>query len=125
MPRIVPIGNVAYEAWENTAGRRAAKRRRIRLEIARAKGTHTKTEWAVLHDLFGRCVACGIPYEMLFGGSATKDHIMPITCGGCDCIGNLQPVCRQCNTRGVFDDMREAALPGWQTIYLHRMGAFF
>jgi hypothetical protein len=62
---------------------------------------------------------------MLVGGTATKDHIEPIVVGGCDCVGNLQPVCRHCNSEGVGDDFREATLPGWQTIYLHRLGAYF
>src|ERR1043166_3995937 len=98
-----------------------AIRRRERLIAARAKGTHTKAEWAVLHDIFGACVCCGIAVAMLVGGKGTKDHIEPISTGGCDCIGNLQPVCRNCNSHGIFQDLREVALPGWQTIYLHRM----
>lgn len=102
-----------------------ARRRQDRLTAARLKGWHTKTEWKVLHDIFGRCVVCGIPYEHLYGNSATKDHIEPVVVGGCDCIANLQPVCRGCNSRGVFHDLRERALAGWQTIYLHRMGAYF
>lgn len=105
--------------------RRYGRTRPQRIAHARSKGTHTKQEWSILHDLFGCCVACGIPYEMLNGGNATKDHIKPISCGGCDCLANLQPVCRQCNSNGMFGDMRESALPGWQTIYLHRSGAYF
>ena len=61
----------------------------------------------------------------LNGGEASKDHIDPVFCGDCDCIANLQPVCRQCNSSGSLGDMRETALPGWQTLYLHRMGAYF
>jgi len=104
---------------------RQSQARQARLSAARAKGTHTKQEWKILHDLFGRCVCCGISYDMLVGGTATKDHIEPIVVGGCDCVGNLQPVCRHCNSEGVGDDFREATLPGWQTIYLHRLGAYF
>jgi len=88
-------------------------------------GTHTKQEWKILHDIFGKCVSCGIPYEMLSGAGATKDHIEPLFAGGCDCIANLQPVCRHCNSEGIYQDLRGAALPGWQTIFLHRLGAYF
>ena len=103
----------------------AAQRRSIRLAAAKEKGRHTKAEWKRLHDIFARCVACGVPAADLYGGEATKDHITALMWGGCDCIGNLQPVCRECNTRGVGADLRNEALPGWQTIYLHRAGAYF
>ncbi len=89
-----------------------------RLAAARAIGTHTKEEWSALHDLFGRCVSCGVPYEYLNGNSATKDHIVPLCAGGCDCLANLQPVCRSCNSSGVSEDLRESALPGWQSMFL-------
>ncbi len=104
---------------------RGVRKRAERLIEARNKGTHTKVEWQALHDVFDRCLSCGTPYSELNGGGATKDHIEPIYCGGCDCIANLQPVCRQCNSAGIFEDLRHAALPGWQTIYLHRIGAYF
>lgn len=89
------------------------------------KGYHSKTEWQVLRGIFSECVCCGIAVAKLHGGTATKDHIEPIMFGGCDCIANIQPVCRNCNSAGIFSDFRERAVPGWQTIYLHRMGAYF
>lgn len=103
----------------------AARRRQDRLTAARLKGCHSNAEWRVLHDLFDSCVACGIPYSDLYGGRATKDHIQSLASGGCDCIANLQPLCRGCNASGDHPDLRERALPGWQTLYLHRMGAYF
>lgn len=112
-------------SFPSVASDPAARRRQDRLTAARQKGTHTKADWERLKNLFGRCVACGIPYEELYGGAPTKDHILPIIFGGCDCIGNLQPTCRNCNSGRIDADLREAALPGWQTLYLHRMGAYF
>lgn len=96
-----------------------------RMQAAKAMGTHDPHEWRTLHNLFARCLSCGVGYGEMHGGHATKDHILPIALGGCDCIANLQPVCRQCNSRGIGEDLRPQALPGWQTIYLHRLGAFF
>lgn len=116
------VGRTYYDP---IARQRASERRQARMADARSKGTHSKIEWKILHDIFGRCVVCGIPYDNLYGGSATRDHIQPVICEGCDCIGNLQPVCRQCNSRAPMADYREYALPGWQTIYLHRLGAYF
>lgn len=104
---------------------RHVMKRYERMQAAKAKGTHKTSDWQVLHDIFGACVACSTPYTELNGGAATKDHIHQISDGGCDCIANLQPACRQCNSRGIGEDFREAALPGWQTIYLHKMGVFF
>lgn len=93
-----------------------------RLTEARRKGGHTKSEWTALADVFGQCVACGAPYEALNGGMPTKDHIIPIYIGGCDCIANLQPMCRNCNS-GKPDntDLRAAARPDWVSAYLARL----
>lgn len=101
------------------------ERRKVRLQNAREKGRHSKFQWNTLHDIFGICVCCGVSVDELNGGRANKDHIVPIFIGGCDCIANLQPLCHQCNTHGVGFDLREERLPGWQTIYLHRMGAYY
>jgi 5-methylcytosine-specific restriction endonuclease McrA len=116
-----------HDWWEDqeTPRERAGRIRQTRLTAAREKGGHFKEHWKILHDIFGRCVSCGIPYDHLNGNAATKDHIEPISFGGCDCLANLQPVCRNCNSSGVMQDCRELALPGWQTILLHRMGAYY
>lgn len=85
-----------------------------RLAAARAKGIHTKTEWQALSGLFGQCVYCGASYDDLYGGEPTKDHIEPIRFGGCDCIANLQPSCRNCNASGSRQgDKRNIVRPGW------------
>ena len=101
-------------------------RRGLRLAAAKLKGTHSRLEWEILHDIFGECVNCGTPYPDLNGGVATKDHIVPLYCGGCDCIANLQPVCQSCNSSGLGgEDLRASVIPGWQTIYLHKLGVYF
>lgn len=103
--------------------RRSANKRRERLAAARAKGCHTKAEWTALADVFGCCVACGVSYSDLNGGRPTKDHIEPIWIGGCDCIANLQPMCRNCNSgKPSIDDYRNQRRPGWVKFYLARMG---
>jgi 5-methylcytosine-specific restriction endonuclease McrA len=98
------------------------RRRAERMAAARAKGTHTKEEWRILFSLFGECVICGVPYESLHGGEPCKDHILPIRFEGCDCIGNIQPVCRNCNSRKVCDtDFRNIARPDWATEFTKRL----
>lgn len=99
---------------------RMALRRQRRMAAAKAKGTHSKDEWMVLAGLFDRCVICGVPYEDLHGGHPSKDHIQPIHADGCDCIGNIQPVCKNCNSAKTGDvtDYRNRARPDWQAAFL-------
>nr|DAO63789.1 MAG TPA: HNHc [Caudoviricetes sp.] len=66
-----------------------------RLAEARAKGTHTKSEWDEMRNFFGYCVKCGKSAEDV---ELVKDHIIPIYQGGSDSITNLQPLCRSCNS---------------------------
>jgi hypothetical protein len=109
----------------NQAKLRRVMRRYERMQAAKAKGTHDKREWSALAGVFGRCVVCNTPYEEMSGGSPTKDHIELVALGGCDCIANIQPACRQCNSRGIGEDLRSRAIPGWSTLFLHRMGVYF
>jgi 5-methylcytosine-specific restriction endonuclease McrA len=71
----------------------AYRSRAERLSEARAKGTHTDSEWQEVVAFFqGHCVRCGVKAEVV------KDHIIPIYQGGSDAITNLQPLCRRCNS---------------------------
>lgn len=71
-----------------------AQWRAHRLRRAREKGTHTEREWFELRDRAGRCLICNSTTVTL-----TKDHIIPLIRGGCDCIQNIQPLCLRCNAR--------------------------
>jgi 5-methylcytosine-specific restriction endonuclease McrA len=76
-----------------------------RLEKARKKGSHTEEEWEALVEICGdKCVRCSIPAEELEGGVLTKDHIKQLYKGGNDSISNIQPMCRNCNSRKKKDD---------------------
>jgi 5-methylcytosine-specific restriction endonuclease McrA len=61
---------------------------------ARARGTHTLADWEYLRQRINRCVKCGAQHLPL-----TKDHIIAVSRGGCDCIENIQPLCQSCNSR--------------------------
>ena len=57
-------------------------------------GAHTQAEWDALCEKYGyRCLCClkVLPLEI--------DHVLPLTKGGTDDIGNLQPLCAGCNKR--------------------------
>ncbi len=61
---------------------------------ARRLGTHTVAEWQTLRCSIGCCISCGATDRPL-----AADHIIPVSRGGCDCIHNLQPMCKPCNSR--------------------------
>jgi hypothetical protein len=67
--------------------------RAFRLAQARKLGTHTSSEWIELRDKINKCMSCERTDMPL-----VKDHIFPISKGGCDCIHNLQPLCKPCNS---------------------------
>jgi len=59
-----------------------------------AEGSHTLLEWQMLK--FTHCYKCAICGEKK---PLTKDHIIPLSKGGSDNITNIQPLCRNCNSK--------------------------
>lgn len=56
---------------------------------------HSDREWSELRLRCGcRCFYCA----KLIDGDGTKDHLTPISRGGCQCIGNLVEACLRCNS---------------------------
>lgn len=68
--------------------------RRFWMRRARRLGTHSRDQWIDLRDRIGQCLGCGSKDRQL-----TKDHITPVSRGGCDCIQNIQPLCHSCNSK--------------------------
>lgn len=59
-----------------------------------AVGSHTLQEWERLKTKYdNKCAICG-KYTKL-----TKDHIIPLSKGGNNYISNIQPLCRNCNSK--------------------------
>ena len=59
-----------------------------------AEGSHTLAEWNDLKSKFhNKCAICKIEKKL------TKDHIIPVSKGGSDYIDNIQPLCRNCNSK--------------------------
>ena len=83
------------EAEQN---QRATSHRR-RTSVKAAGEMFTLKEWLELCDRHDNCCArCKKP-EIL-----TVDHIQPVSKGGTNDIGNIQPLCRSCNShKGVND----------------------
>lgn len=94
--------------------------RAARLAEARKLGTHLPIEWLILSGMIRCCVVCGAT-----GFPLTKDHIVEIADGGCDCIANIQPVCLPCNSRRPRADLRPAVVPDWSARLANIMGRIF
>lgn len=59
-----------------------------------AEGSHTLSEWNDLKLKFNhKCAICKEDKKL------TKDHIIPVSKGGSDYIINIQPLCRNCNSK--------------------------
>lgn len=87
-----------------------------RLAAARKIGTHTAEDWESIQSACGyQCVHCGIDRHDLEGEKLTKDHITQLFKGGSDGFDNLQPSCRNCNSRRGSNeaDARPKALLDW------------
>lgn len=88
-----PVSRIYADDLE--MGRVLKRRRDARLRAAKALlGHHTEKEWlALLAMCDGKCAHCGTTE------SITRDHITPLSKGGSDLIGNIQPLCGPCNSR--------------------------
>lgn len=59
-----------------------------------AGGSHSLQEWNALKKKYKhKCAICKETKPM------TKDHVVPLSLGGTDYITNIQPLCRNCNSR--------------------------
>lgn len=85
----------AHRRWKAKNPERLAhlKARRYARERG-AEGDHTLEEWEVLKKKHQQlCLGCKGKKPL------TKDHIKPLSEGGTDYITNIQPLCRNCNSR--------------------------
>jgi len=83
-------------AWakRNPDKARALNHRR-KCRIRGVGGLYTAQEWAALKESCGhRCVRCGRQEPEI---KLTVDHIVPVSKGGPNIIGNIQPLCLRCN----------------------------
>ena len=85
----------SHRKWaKNNPERMAHLKARQYARKRNAEGSHTLEEWQELCKKSGnRCVKCFRITKL------TKDHIKPLSEGGSDYISNIQPLCRNCNSR--------------------------
>lgn len=59
-----------------------------------AEGSHTLEQWQALKRIYRfKCGCCGLKKEL------TKDHMRPLSKGGTDYISNIEPLCKNCNSK--------------------------
>ena len=64
-----------------------------------SRGNFTVQEFKELCEIYGnKCLACGDTRAPL-----DADHVVPLTEGGSDNIGNIQPLCGSCNREKFVD----------------------
>lgn len=87
-------GNAAGERHRRKNLRAFADKERIRRGRKRANGgNHTRADWLRLLNRFGGlCAYCETAI------ATTEDHVIPVTRGGTNFIGNILPACFTCNS---------------------------
>ncbi len=93
-------GNFKHGLSKTSEYRVAAQNKRRVLKL-NAEGNHTFKEWEDLKKKHKyKCVNCKQEKKL------TMDHIKPLTKGGSDYISNIQPLCRNCNSKksNKYDD---------------------
>lgn len=85
----------AHRRWKTKNPVRMAHLKAARYARERgAKGSHTLEQWEGLKTTNdNKCVGC------LEQKPLTRDHIIPLSLGGSHDIENIQPLCRNCNSR--------------------------
>lgn len=88
-------GENSYQ-WKG--GKRSSINGKLRRErIKNNGGSHTFDEWETLKAQYNwTCPCCGKSELEI---KLMKDHIIPIVKGGSDNIENIQPLCKNCNSK--------------------------
>lgn len=85
----------AHRRWKKKNPERMAFLKACRYAREKgAKGSHTFDQWKLLKIKFRHKCAICFQYKPL-----TKDHVIPLSKGGSDNIENIQPLCRNCNSK--------------------------
>lgn len=99
---------------ENPEKTKDIKRRRRAREFGLGKGGLTGQQWEAILKYYGNiCLCCGIKGKDTPEGYLTQDHIIPLIKGGTHQAGNVQPLCKSCNSRKAIKtiDFRPYKLP--------------
>ena len=88
-----------HREWKRFQNRRYKARKR------HGVGSHTFGDWELLKKQYGYCCPWCKRCEPEI--KLEEDHIIPLTKGGSDYIENIQPLCRNCNSKKYNKIIRE------------------
>lgn len=97
-PRDRERGRANTRKWQARQHEVGPYRERVRAARRRARkvnatGAYRLAEWQALCASYGnRCLCCGAT------GKLSADHVIPLSRGGTNDIGNIQPLCQSCNS---------------------------
>src|SRR4051812_22620758 len=108
-------GSNQFGFWTSSSGNftrrycrpcQAVRRQRYRQLKANNGGHHQPAEWRALLNRTPRCPDCQRGWAEIparpnprYRFTWTKDHIVPLSKDGNDAIGNVRPLCYECNFR--------------------------
>lgn len=88
-------GKASDRVWINKKG--LIRNHKYRSLKRKSVGNFTEKEWAHKKEQCEfKCVFCGKKEPEI---KLTIDHIVPLSKGGTNYIGNIQPLCKSCNSR--------------------------
>lgn len=91
----MPLDDENYRSWVKNRRNRVIKR--LKVESL----THSFIEWEKLKEKYNFTCPCCLKKEPDI--KLTVDHIIPLSLGGTDEIGNIQPLCKLCNFKKHID----------------------
>ena len=95
-PERYKLASIRWHEKHPGAAVYAARKRRV--AMLGAPGEHTPQEWLAVRQMFDqRCAYCGVRFSL--HNRSQQDHVMPLSAGGSDDIGNIVPACKSCNSR--------------------------
>lgn len=94
---------------ESYCSRRCMTRRARRRRRAREHGRENHWRWTDFVAIWLRFERCCAYCEQPIEGQPDPDHVVPLSRGGKDVVGNLLPACRACNS-----DKADLTLEEWR-----------
>lgn len=99
----ISLAQKGEKNWNWKGGEATKKQRRVSYQLNRNirklgnGGTHSLGEWETLKAQYNfTCLSCKRQEPIV---KLTRDHIIPISKGGSNNIENIQPLCKNCNSR--------------------------